>query len=70
MKRHRWHDTERTYGSVRATCQDCGLIRDARFDRNYHWQEFRWPGGEWFATDKTPPCGTARAALAKAEERE
>lgn len=56
--RHRWHpDAISTYGSRRTTCIRCGIVKDARFDRNFHWTEYKKPGEpQWTVEDKTPPC--------------
>lgn len=55
-KRHRWGKAERTYGSHRFQCIRCHMEKDARFDRNHHWNEYRRPYGEWFVAEVTPKC--------------
>lgn len=55
--RHKWIDKRKTYGSVRCTCQHCGMVKDARHASGFHWTEYRAYGSdEWITTDETPAC--------------
>lgn len=56
MTRHRWSKAGLTYGSRRATCTRCYIVKDARFAYGHHWTEYKRPGGEWFQADKVPEC--------------
>jgi hypothetical protein len=60
--RHRWVDEVRTYGSWRARCARCGLVRDRRFDRGVHWIEYDRDGKN-VAKDKAPRCEAKEAAV-------
>src|SRR5271167_5099913 len=56
--RHKWFKIER---SAHEVCTRCGLVKNGRRDRNFHWTEYKKMDGKWFTSDRTPLCEQPKA---------
>ena len=56
--RHKWFKIEQ---SAHEVCTRCGLVKNRRRHRNFHWTEYKKTDGKWFTSDKTPLCEQSQA---------
>jgi hypothetical protein len=56
--RHKWFKIEQ---SAHEVCTRCGLVKNRRRHRNFHWTEYKKTDGKWFTYDKTPLCEQSQA---------
>jgi hypothetical protein len=60
--RHKWFKIEQ---SAHEVCTRCGLVKNRRRHRNFHWTEYKKTDGKWFTSDKTPLCEQSQAHIAE-----
>jgi hypothetical protein len=56
--RHKWFKIEQ---SAHEVCTRCGLVKNRRRHRNFHWTEYKKTDGKWFTSDTTPLCEQPQA---------